>query len=571
MDIMNKYRLWREKAVRDEDIARELESVYGDEAEIYDRFYRDLEFGTGGLRGVIGAGTNRMNIYTVCRATQGMADFISMSGGARSVAVAYDSRIKSEAFARAAAEVFAGNGIKVYIYSELMPTPMLSFAVRELGCGAGVMITASHNPSKYNGYKAYGGDGCQLNLTDSEKVIELTEKVDIFSGVKRMDFDAAQKKGMVEYIDHELIESYLRRVEEQAVDREVCRTSPLKVIYTPLNGAGNKPVRAILNRAGLNNVTVVPEQEMPDGNFPTAPFPNPEIRQSFERAMKLAETVKADLLLATDPDCDRVGIAVRDGEEYKLMSGNEVGALLLDYILSRRSEQGSLPKNPVVIKTIVTTGIASAIARDYGCTVLNLLTGFKFIGEQIGILEKKNQENRFVFGFEESYGYLAGSYVRDKDAVVASMLIAEMVAYYLKQGKTLLEVMNGIYEKYGYYMHTQLNFECEGAAGGERMNEIMKNMRENPPAEIAGFAAAEILDYGAGRQTDMKTGKTEEITLPRSNVLEYRLPKNASVIIRPSGTEPKIKVYVTATGEGRMQAEAITEKLKKSITEIMGF
>ncbi len=572
MNSMEIYRLWCEKATGDADVIQELKNIEGDEDAIYDRFYRELAFGTGGLRGVIGAGTNRMNIYTVRRATQGMADHVSGGAVPQSVAIAYDSRIKSDVFARAAAEGFAAAGIKVYIYSELMPTPMLSFAaVRELKCGAGVMVTASHNPSKYNGYKAYGSDGCQLNLEDSEKVIVLVEKADVFTGVQYLDFGRALEEGLIEYIDHEVIESYLRRVSEQSLSRDVCRTSKLKVIYTPLNGTGNKPVRAILSRIGLDNVTVVPEQEMPDGNFPTAPFPNPEIRQSFECAIKLAEKKGADLLLATDPDCDRVGIAVRDGDDYKLMSGNEVGALLLDYILSRRKENGTLPEAPVVIKTIVTTAIAAAIAEDYGCTVLNLLTGFKFIGEQIGILEKKNEENRFVFGFEESYGYLAGGYVRDKDAVVGSMLICEMVAYYLEQGKTLLQVMSGLYEKYGYYLHTQLNFECEGAAGLQRMNEIMRDMRETPPADIAGYAVEEILDYETSRRSDIKSGKTGEILLPRSNVLEYRLPGNASVIVRPSGTEPKIKVYITATAKNEHMAAEITEKIQKSVTGIMGF
>ena len=443
--VNEKYKLWCEKAVGDPDLIKELERIDGNSEAISDAFYKDLEFGTGGLRGVIGAGTNRMNIYTVGKASQGLAAYVNSVSQNGRIAVAYDSRIKSDLFAKTAAAIFAANGIKVYIYKELMPTPMLSFAVRRLKCDAGVVVTASHNPAKYNGYKAYGPDGCQLGLEAADYVLSIMNKVDIFDDVKTIDFDTAVAEGKIEYIGEDIIEEYLNCV-------LACRVAPeadvksLNVIYTPLHGSGNKPVRSILKKIGVTDVTVVPEQELPDGNFPTAPYPNPEIRQAFECALKLADELKPELLLATDPDCDRVGIAVRDGEEYKLLSGNDVGALLLDFVLARRKENGTLPENPLAVKTIVTTELCRKIAEGYGCELVDVLTGFKFIGEQITMLEANGEENRFVFGFEESYGYLGGTYVRDKDAVIASMLICEMVAYYKAQGKNLIEVLDGLYK-----------------------------------------------------------------------------------------------------------------------------
>ena len=406
MDYRTIYQLWREKATADPDLQIELQAIEGDDEGITDRFYKDLEFGTGGLRGVIGAGTNRMNVYTVGKATQGLADHINSVTDAGSVAIAHDSRIKSDLFARTAASVLAANGIKVHMYKELMPTPMLSFAVRHLHCTAGIVITASHNPAKYNGYKAYGPDGCQLTLDDSEHVLSLIEKVDTFTGVKTVDFDAALADGRISYIDQAVIDAYLDEVAARSVHPEALKEGGLRVIYTPLHGTGNKPVRAILRRMGVEHVTVVPEQELPDGNFPTAPFPNPEIREAFGCALKLAETVQPDLLLATDPDCDRVGIAVRRDGEYVLMTGNEVGALLLNYILSERTALGTMPKRPVAVKTIVSTDLCYPIAEKYGCQMIDVLTGFKFIGEQIGLLEQKGEDDRFVFGFEESYGCL---------------------------------------------------------------------------------------------------------------------------------------------------------------------
>lgn len=556
MSTSELYSLWLKNATDDPDIIEELKSIDGKDEEIYDRFYRELEFGTAGLRGVIGAGTNRMNIYTVRRATQGLAQYVLGEGGSK-VAIAYDSRIKSTLFAREAARVLAANGIKVYIYKELMPTPMLSYAVRELGCTSGIVVTASHNPAKYNGYKAYGADGAQLSVENSQKVLDLVNKVNMFSSVRLCDFDEAVREGTIEYIGDELIDKYLETVKSRSIERV---KGDLKVIYTPLNGTGNKPVREILKRIGIENVTVVPEQEFPDGSFPTAPFPNPEIRQAFECALSLSKTVPADLLLATDPDCDRVGIAVKDGDDFTLMSGNEVGACLLDYILSRRKANGTLPKDPVAVKTIVSTPLADKIAAKYGCKLISVLTGFKYIGEQAGILEAKGEQERFVFGFEESYGYLAGAYVRDKDAVVASMLICEMAAFYKNEGKTLLDVINGLYAEHGMVYSSQNSFTFEGAAGMKKMQGIMDDLRALPPKKIGENSVIAISDYESSEKTELKTGKKTVITLPKSNVLYYDLDENGSnLIVRPSGTEPKIKVYITSIDADKEKAESRAE------------
>ena len=556
MSTSELYSLWLKNATDDPDIIEELKSIDGKDEEIYDRFYRELEFGTAGLRGVIGAGTNRMNIYTVRRATQGLAQYVLGEGGSK-VAIAYDSRIKSTLFAREAARVLAANGIKVYIYKELMPTPMLSYAVRELGCTSGIVVTASHNPAKYNGYKAYGADGAQLSVENSQKVLDLVNEVNMFSSVRLCDFDEAVREGTIEYIGDELIEKYLETVKSRSIERV---KGDLKVIYTPLNGTGNKPVREILKRIGIDNVTVVPEQEFPDGSFPTAPFPNPEIRQAFECALSLSKTVPADLLLATDPDCDRVGIAVKDGDDFTLMSGNEVGACLLDYILSRRKANGTLPKDPVAVKTIVSTPLADKIAAKYGCKLISVLTGFKYIGEQAGILEAKGEQERFVFGFEESYGYLAGAYVRDKDAVVASMLICEMAAFYKNEGKTLLDVINGLYAEHGMVYSSQNSFTFEGAAGMKKMQSIMDDLRALPPKKIGENSVIAISDYESSEKTELKTGKKTVITLPKSNVLYYDLDENGSnLIVRPSGTEPKIKVYITSIDADKEKAESRAE------------
>ena len=570
MNINELYSLWCEKAVDDPDLKQELISVADDSEGINDRFYRNLEFGTGGLRGVIGAGTNRMNIYTVRRATQGFADYINEAFDKPSVAIAYDSRIKSDVFAKAAAGVFAANGIHVYIYGELMPTPMLSFAVRELNCQAGVMVTASHNPSKYNGYKAYGADYCQLNLTDAETVIKKVNALDMFDGVKHIKFDDAVESGMVEYIGQSVIDKFYENVLAQGLNTNLVADSGLKVVYTPLNGTGNKPVRHILNKIGIKNVTVVPEQEMPDGNFTTCPYPNPEIREALELGLKLCDEVKPDLLLATDPDCDRVGIAVPDENgDYVLFSGNEVGAMLLEYICSERTRQGTMPKNPITVKTIVTTDIIKKIAEKYGVELIEVLTGFKFIGEQIGILEKQGEEDRFIFGYEESYGYLAGNYVRDKDAVNASMLICEMAAFYRTKGISLIQARENMYKTYGVYYHTQQSFTFEGKAGMEKMNSIMENLRKNYVAEIGGLKVILFEDYLEGISKNVETGKITEIKLPKSNVLVFGLTDGAKVIIRPSGTEPKIKAYYTAIGETQSDAQALEKKLAESFSKLI--
>lgn len=566
----DKYKLWCEKAVKDPDLISELNEIENDSDAVSDAFYKDLEFGTGGLRGVIGAGTNRMNVYTVGKASQGLAAYVNSVTDNGKIAIAYDSRIKSDLFAKTAACVFAANGIKVYIYKELMPTPMLSFAVRHLKCDAGVVVTASHNPAKYNGYKAYGSDGCQLGLEAADYVLSIMNKVDIFDGVKDTDFETAVEKGQIEYIGDDVINDYLSCV-------EACRVAPeadvasLKVIYTPLHGSGNKPVRKILDRIGVKNVTVVPEQEKPNGNFPTAPYPNPEIRQAFECALKLADSVKPDLLLATDPDCDRVGIAVPYNGEYKLLSGNDVGALLLDFTLARRTENGTLPNKPVAVKTIVTTELCRKIADNYGCELRDVLTGFKFIGEQITELEKKGEENRFVFGFEESYGYLGGSYVRDKDAVIGSMLICEMVAYYKAEGKSLIDVLDMLYKKYGYYLCSQKSFTCEGESGMNRIKGIMESIRAEAPSVINGHKAVRFDDYETSVSRNMCDGSERKITLPRSNVLAFYMEDGSSLIVRPSGTEPKIKLYLGSVGDTMEIAKSELSALENAGTKLLGF
>ena len=561
MSEMELYSLWCKNAVDDSDLQNELKSIENDQPAIRDRFYRDLEFGTGGLRGVIGAGTNRLNIYTIRRATQGLANYVKQEYNGGSVAISYDSRIKSDVFAKAAAEVLAANGIKVYIYKELMPTPMLSFAVRKLKCQAGIMVTASHNPAKYNGYKAYGDDGCQITLKGAEIILNEINSLDMFKDVKISDFNTELEKGNIEYISQEVIDAYYDCVLAEGINTDLCASSGLKVVYTPLNGTGNKPVRNILKRIGITDVTLVEEQENPDGNFPTCPYPNPEIREALELGLKKCKEVKPDLLLATDPDCDRVGIAVPDGDDYVLFTGNEVGALLFEYICKQRIAKGTMPENPIVVKTIVTTNIIDAIAEEYGVEVIDVLTGFKFIGEQIGFLEEKGEENRYIFGFEESYGYLSGGYVRDKDAVNASMLICEMASYYRTQGISLLQARENLYNKYGVYYHTLHSFTFEGESGMIKMNDIMNQLRQNPPSEVAGYKVLKASDYKLSITKDLTNGTESEITLPKSNVLAFELEDNLKVVVRPSGTEPKIKTYYTAKAPTFDDAKAVESKL----------
>ena len=567
--IKSLYDLWCERAT-DKAISDELNAIKGDNEAILDRFYRELDFGTAGLRGVIGAGTNRMNIYTVGRATQGFAEYILTVAKNKSVAIGYDSRINSDVFSKTAATVFAANGIKVWLYPVLVPTPMLSFAVRELGCDAGVVVTASHNPSKYNGYKAYGPDGCQLNTEASKEVLGYVEKVDTFDGVKKVDFDEAVNSGMIEFIGNDVFEKYYENVMAQSVNPEILKSAGLKIIYTALNGSGNIPVRTVLGRMGVNDITIVPEQELPDGNFPTAPYPNPEIREAFTLALDLAKKVEPDLLLATDPDCDRVGIAVRDGDDYTLMSGNEVGAIMLYYLLNQRTEKGTMPTNPLMVKTIVTSRLCDKIAADYGCEVVDILTGFKYIGEQIGILEAKGEEDRYIMGFEESYGYLVGSYVRDKDAVIGSLMICEMAAFFKKQNKTLIDVLDELYEKYGVFMHKQMSFAFEGAEGMKIMADTMASLRTNPPKKIAGMTVTKVCDYETRIATFTESGNSEAINLPKSNVLAYTLAGGAEAIVRPSGTEPKIKIYLTATADSTENADNLMNQLEKAAKPLLG-
>ena len=565
-----KYLLWCEKATKDPDLINELKNMAGNDELISDAFYKELEFGTAGLRGVIGAGTNRMNIYTVSQASQGLADYINSTTHGGSIAISYDSRIKSDVFAKASAEIFAANGLKVYMYSELMPTPMLSFAVRRLKCEAGVMVTASHNPAKYNGYKAYGPDGTQLSPEAANYVLSIMQSVDPFTEINTMDFDLAVNEGKIEFISQDIIDEYLAAVKTQQIEPKL-DMSDLQVIYSPLNGTGNKPVREILKQIGVKNVTVVPEQELPDGNFPTAPYPNPEIRQAFDCALKLAETVPADLLLATDPDCDRVGIAVKQNGNYELLTGNDVGAIMLYYILSRKKANDTLSKNPIAVKTIVTSELCQKICDDFSCRLINVLTGFKYIGEQISILETKGETDRFILGYEESYGYLAGDHCRDKDAVVASMIICEMAAFYKKQGKTLIDVLNEIYDKYGYYYCAQKSFTCEGQSGMARIKGIMDDLRANPPKTFNGSKVVKINDYKRSVSYNFNSNEQTKIYLPSSNVLSYFLEDGCSFIVRPSGTEPKIKLYIGAVGHSNEEAIEKRAQLTEEGTKLLGF
>ena len=562
MDYKKVYSEWLTKAYEDPALVSELKAIEGDDEAIYDRFYTALKFGTAGLRGVLGAGTNRMNIYVVRQATQGMANYIVKKYGTGSVAVSYDSRINSDVFTKEAARVFAANGIKAYITSELQPTPVLSYLVRNLGCVAGVMVTASHNPAKYNGYKAYGSDGCQMTDVAAGEVYNEIQSIDMFDDVKLCDFDEAVKNGSIEYVKDCVYDAYLEEVKKQQVNKGVCAGSGLNVVYTPLNGCGNKLVRRVLADIGVENVTIVKEQELPDGNFTTCPFPNPELKEALAKGLELSEEVKADLLLATDPDSDRVSIAVRrDDGTYRLYTGNEIGAMLTEYILSSRKALGNLPEKPVVVKTIVTTKIVKAICDKYGCEMRDVLTGFKYIGEVILGLEQKGEEDRYIFGFEESCGYLSGTYVRDKDAVVASMLICEMAAFYKKQGKSLVDVIDGLYAEYGCYLNTTLDFYFEGASGMDKMTAILSSLRENAPAAIAGEKVVNIADYLTHESKDLVSGAVEHIDLPTSNVLAYTTESGNCAIVRPSGTEPKIKIYITAIGKDFDEAHAVTDKI----------
>ena len=568
-DVKKLYELWIEKTKDNPEIQNELLSVKDNEDEILDRFYKNLEFGTAGLRGVLGAGTNRMNTYTVCQATQGLADYLNSKGEGASVAIGYDSRINSDVFSAQCAEVLAANGIKVYIYPRLMPTPLLSYAVMRLKCSSGIVITASHNPSKYNGYKCYDPSGYQMTDEAALETYSFIQKVDMFEDIKRMPFDEAVEKGLIEYISDEIVEEFYALVMQRPINPELCKDSDIKIIYTPLNGTGNVPVRTILGRAGFKNVSVVKEQENPDGTFPTCPYPNPEIKQVFECALDMTKEEKADLLLATDPDCDRVGIAVLDGDEYILLTGNDVGVLLADYMLSARKEKGTLPEKSLMTKSFVSTPLINRVAAKYGCTVVDVLTGFKYVGEFIAELEKTNDDHRFIMGFEESYGYLIGTHARDKDGVAASLMICEMAAYYKNKGMSLADALDEIYKEFGYYTNDLYNFAFEGASGMVKMKEIMSETRENPPAELAGLRVLKVHDFEASTITDTASGEIETIELPKSNVLAYDLPDGNFAIVRPSGTEPKIKVYITGCGKTKAESQEIAKKIGDAMKALL--
>ena len=566
----NEYERWLAFDLDDPDLKPELESVKDDDEAIKDRFAVSLKFGTAGLRGVIGAGTNRMNVYVVRQATQGLANWVKTQGGTQTVAISYDSRIKSDVFAKAAAEVLAANGVKVRIYKALMPVPALSFATRYYNCNAGIMVTASHNPAKYNGYKAYGPDGCQMTDEAADVVYAEIQKTDVLSGARTMSFEEGTAAGLIEYVGEDCYEALYQAIESRSVRPGLCKTAGLKLVYSPLNGSGLVPVTRVLGDIGITDITIVPEQKDPDGNFPTCPYPNPEIFEALRLGLELAEKSGADLMLATDPDADRVGIAVRckDGS-YELLSGNEVGVLLLDYICKARIENGTMPKAPVMVKSIVSTPLADVVAAHYGVECRNVLTGFKWIGDQIARLEAAGQVERFIFGFEESYGYLAGSYVRDKDAVIGSMLICEMAAYYRSIGSSIKEELDRIYAEYGRDLNKVDSYEFPGLSGMDKMAGIMQKLRQEPPAEFAGYKVVTVSDYQARTRTELATGKTEAIDLPAANVLIYALEGGATVVVRPSGTEPKIKTYFTTLGKNVEEAQAQKDALAAALKPIL--
>lgn len=558
--VKQAYQLWLSQANSDIDLIEELKKIAGQEEVVNDAFYRDLAFGTGGLRGVIGAGTNRMNIYTVAKASQGLANYVNRNFelADRKIAVSRDSRHKSDLFAKIASSVFAANGIQVYIYQDIMPTPALSFAVRQLRCAAGIMITASHNPSKYNGYKVYGSDGCQITTESAEEILAEIEKINIFNDINKTDFEKAKAVGKIKLTPQSVYDDFIAKVKSESLLGDIKIDKNVAIVYSPLNGTGLKPVTRVLQESGYTNITVVKEQENPNGDFPTCPYPNPEIKQAMNLGMEYAERMQADLLLANDPDCDRVGIAVRNAQgKYVLLSGNETGLLLLDYICARRQKLNKMPTNPELVKTIVTIDMADRIAANYGVKTVNLLTGFKFIGEEIGRLEKAGYKDSYIFGFEESYGYLTGTYVRDKDGVDGSFMICEMFAYYKAQGISLLEKLHQLYDDYGYCLNTLHSYEFDGEAGFKKMQRLMDNFRQR----TIGFgdkALVNLIDYlpGVGG-------------LPKSNVLKFVLEDNCSVVVRPSGTEPKIKTYISVSAVDRQKASEVEQKIVAELESLI--
>lgn len=559
LDYKKEYERWKKTDMPDFDLTRELQLMDGKEEEIKEHFARALEFGTAGIRGTLGAGTNRMNIFVVRQTTEGLARYILEEGLEKKVAISYDSRLKGWTFAKEVSGVLAANGISVRLYDALMPVPALSFATRYYGCSAGIMLTASHNPAIYNGYKVYGSDGCQMTDEAADKVYAKIKETDVLTGAKRMSFSEAVQQGLIQFVEEGCKEAFYQAVLSQQVHPGLCKEAGLSLVYTPLNGTGLEPVTHIFKEMGITDVSIVPEQEYPNGYFTTCPYPNPEIFEAMEKGLDLAKEKNADLLLATDPDADRVGIAMRTEEgEYELVSGNEMGVLLLDYIASGRKQEGTLPKNPVAVKSIVSTPLADKVAADYGVELRHTLTGFKWIGEQIKFLEEKGEQERFIFGFEESYGYLSGTAVRDKDAVVASMLICEMAAYYRKNGSSIKQRLEEIYKKYGYYLNAVDSFSFPGLSGMDKMQKIMEDLRKNGLKEIAGISVKNCVDY----LDSEKTG------LPRANVLLYKLENGESIIVRPSGTEPKIKAYFTTFGKSREEAKEEKKRLAEAVAPI---
>lgn len=549
---LDEYKRWLSANLIDFDLHAELASIENDDEAIKERFAVALKFGTAGLRGTLGAGTNRMNIWVVRQATQGVADWVKTQGGTQTVAISYDSRLKGWTFAKDAAAVLAANGINVRLYDELMPVPALSFATRFYHCNAGIMITASHNPAKYNGFKAYGPDGCQMTDDAVAIVYDQIQKTDVLTGAKYISFAEGVAKGLIQFVGDDCKEALYQAIESRQVRPNLCKTAGLKLVYSPLNGTGLVPVTRVLSDMGITDITIVPEQEYPNGYFTTCPYPNPEIYEALEKGLELAKKVGADLMLATDPDADRVGIAMKcpDGS-YELVSGNEMGVLLLDYICAGRIEKGTMPKNPVAVKSIVSTPLADLVAKHYGVELRHTLTGFKWIGDQIAQLEANGEEERFIFGFEESYGYLAGSYVRDKDAIVGSMLICEMAAYYRSIGSSIKQRLEEIYAQYGRFLNKVDSYEFDGLSGMDKMAGIMNTLRTNPPVEFAGRKVVSLTDYN----------KPEETGLPKANVLIFGLEDGATVVVRPSGTEPKIKAYFTTLGKDLGEAQKEKDEL----------
>ena len=552
----DEYERWLHAELQDVDLKTELQNIDGDDDAIKERFAVALKFGTAGLRGTLGAGTNRMNIWVVRQATQGVADWVKTQGGTQTVAISYDSRLKGWNFARDAAGVLAANGIHVRIYDELMPVPALSFATRYYHCNAGIMVTASHNPAKYNGYKAYGPDGCQMTDEAADIVYQQIQKTDVLTGAKYMSFAEGVNKGLIQFVEDDCKNALYEAIEARQIRPGIAATSGLKLVYSPLNGTGLVPVTRVLNDIGIHDITIVPEQEYPNGYFTTCSYPNPEILDALKKGLELAEKTGADLMLATDPDADRVGIAMKcpDGS-YELVTGNEMGVLLLDYICAGRIEQDTMPAKPVAVKSIVSTPLANAVAEHYGVELRETLTGFKWIGDQIAQLEAAGEVDRFIFGFEESYGYLAGPYVRDKDAVIGSMLICEMAAYYRSIGSSIKQRLEEIYKEYGRYLNKVDSFEFPGLSGMDKMAGIMNELRTNPPKDFAGKKVVKVMDYT----------KPEETGLPAANVLIYSLDDGSTVVVRPSGTEPKIKAYYTTLGKDLAEAEAEKEKLAAAL------